>query len=129
MKVDQLNREVNLLEIAGRGAKKPVQPESGRTGSFKDMFSGEVARTSEVHFSRHARERLFSRGIDVSNTRLDHLSQAIDRAAAKGSRDTLILDDKAAYVVSVTNRTVITAFDRDNLKEGVFTSIDSAVII
>jgi len=42
---------------------------------------------------------------------------------------TLILDDVAAYVVSVPNRTVITAFDRATLQDGVFTSIDSAVIL
>ena len=37
--------------------------------------------------------------------------------------------DMALLVVSVENRTVITAFDRDQLRDGVVTSIDSAVII
>jgi hypothetical protein len=31
-------------------------------------------------------------------------------------------------VVSVTNRTVVTVVDKDNLKQNVFTNIDSAVI-
>ncbi len=38
-----------------------------------------------------------------------------------------MLDD-VALVVSVANRTVITAIDGENLKENVFTQIDSAVI-
>ena len=33
-----------------------------------------------------------------------------------------------AFVVSVPNRTVITAVDRDHMKQQVFTNIDSAVI-
>jgi len=33
-----------------------------------------------------------------------------------------------ALVVSVRNRTVITAVDKERLKENVFTNIDSAVI-
>jgi len=32
-------------------------------------------------------------------------------------------------IVSVKNRTVITAVDNDNLRENVFTNIDSAVIL
>jgi len=65
----------------------------------------------------------------LSDDKLTQLSQAIDKAALKGSKDTLILDDDAAYVASVPNRTIITAFSRASLQEGVFTSIDSAVIL
>jgi flagellar operon protein len=53
----------------------------------------------------------------------------LDKAEAKGSKETLILFDDMAMVASVKNRTVITAFDRDKLREGVVTSIDSAIII
>jgi flagellar operon protein len=37
--------------------------------------------------------------------------------------------DQLALVVSIKNRTVITAVDGNNLKDNVFTNIDSAVII
>jgi flagellar operon protein len=37
--------------------------------------------------------------------------------------------DDVALVVSVRNRTVITAVDQQSLKENVFTNIDSAVIV
>jgi len=36
--------------------------------------------------------------------------------------------DKLALVVSVRNKTVITAMDEARMKEGVFTNIDSVVI-
>jgi flagellar operon protein len=53
----------------------------------------------------------------------------VDRAAAKGARESLVMMDDVALVVSVKNRTVITAVDRAHLKDNVFTNIDSAVIV
>ena len=46
-----------------------------------------------------------------------------------GAKESLILTDKAAFVVSVKNNTVITAVDRDSMKENVFTNIDSTMLI
>jgi flagellar operon protein len=129
MQVAELNREVRLLEIAGRRKTDAPVQKSESSGSFKDTFSQELSRVGNVNFSKHARQRLFSRGIEMSDTKLNMLSRAIDKATVKGSKDTLILDEDAAYVVSVSSRTVVSAFGRDNLREGVFTSIDSAVIL
>jgi len=52
----------------------------------------------------------------------------VEKARQKGGRETLILLGDVALVVSVVNRTVITAIDGESLKENVFTQIDSAVI-
>ncbi|HDL03497.1 MAG TPA: flagellar protein [candidate division Zixibacteria bacterium] len=129
MKVTDFNREVNLLEIVNKNKADQNQSVDKKAESFKETFSKEIARTNNVNFSKHAQQRLFSRGIEMTDQKLDQLSQAIDKAAGKGSKDTLILDDNAAYVASVPTRTIITAFSRTNLQEGVFTSIDSAVIL
>ncbi len=59
---------------------------------------------------------------------MERLQGAVQRAANKGSRDALVLMDNLAMVVSVKNRTVVTVVDKDNLKQNVFTNIDSAVI-
>jgi flagellar operon protein len=84
--------------------------------------------TSDVRFSGHALQRVERRGIDASETTLARLSDGISRAAAKGSRESVVLVDDAAFVVSVPNRTVITAVGREHMREQVFTNIDSAVI-
>jgi len=124
----QQQRPVDLIEIAQRGS---TQTKTGQTAgtSFKDMFSRELAQTRGVEFSKHAHDRMFSRNLELSDDQLDKLAGAIDRAGDKGSRETLVLSEDAAFVVSVPNRTVITVFDKDNLRDGVVTSIDSAVII
>lgn len=127
-KISNYQRPVNLLEIVQRNK---IDNSSLKAGSedFKDMFCREMAGDREIKFSRHASERLFSRGIELNNEQLAKIADALDKAEGKGSRETLILTNEAALVVSVKNRTVITAFDRENLREGVITSIDSAVII
>jgi flagellar operon protein len=93
------------------------------------MFSTELAANRGVQFSKHASQRLHSRGIELTDEDLSRIANAIDKAEGKGSRETLILTDDVALVVSIENRTVITAFDREHLREGVVTSIDSAVIL
>lgn len=81
-----------------------------------------------LHFSRHAQKRLEQRGIDLDGVRLARLEHAVGQAAAKGARESLILLDEMALVVSVQNRTVVTAMDQQAGKEQVFTNIDSVVI-
>ncbi len=127
-KINNYQRPVNLIEIANR-SKTQSASDSSEKVTFKDMFSRELANSRQLYFSKHAHERLYSRGINLSEDKLNSIADAVDKAELKGSKETLILTDQAAFVVSVKNRTVITAFDKDNLKEGVVTAIDSAVII
>ncbi len=125
--IAQRQQPVNLLDVVQRGKAQSGNIERGI--SFKDMFSRELANNRKLVFSKHAEQRLFSRGISLSDDMIHRIADAVDQANIKGSRQTLILTDDSALVVSVKNRTVITAFDKNNLREGVVTSIDSAVIL
>jgi flagellar operon protein len=104
--------------------KKPaVTAPSGP--SFGDVLR---QQTQGVQFSGHAIQRVQRRGIEVGESELARLTEGVDRAAGKGARESVIFVDQTAFVVSVRNRTVITAVDRDHMKDHVFTNIDSAVI-
>jgi flagellar operon protein len=91
---------------------------------------GEVLarRTVGMQFSGHALQRIQRRGIDVSPQTLVRLHEGVARAAGKGARESVVLVDGTAFVVSVRNRTVITAVDPGHMRDHVFTNIDSAVI-
>lgn len=80
-----------------------------------------------VRLSQHAQERLKSRGITLSANDMEKLQGAVDSVAQKGGKESLIMMGDAALVVSVKNRTVVTAMDRQSMKGNVFTNIDSAV--
>lgn len=82
-----------------------------------------------VRFSQHAQDRLKARGISFSDNDLQKLEGAVDNVARKGGRESLVMLGDAALVVSVKNRTVVTAVDRESMKGNVFTNIDSAVVL
>lgn len=82
-----------------------------------------------IKFSSHAQQRLKSRNINLDAEQMNNLVTAVNKARDKGSKDSLILMNNLALVVSVKNNTVITAVDQDSLKDNVFTNIDSTVIV
>ncbi|HKM38842.1 MAG TPA: TIGR02530 family flagellar biosynthesis protein [bacterium] len=91
-------------------------------------FAAHLAEAQRLQVSHHAQQRLSQRQIPLSSETWGRVLRAVDRAAAKGSRDSLVLVEDLALVVNIPNRTVITAVNGPNMKERVFTNIDSAVI-
>jgi flagellar operon protein len=67
-------------------------------------------------------------GIKLSEGELRKLEDAVAKVEAKGGKESLILMRDLAFVVSVKNKTVITAINHERLQDNVFTNIDSAVI-
>ncbi len=104
-------------------------PLDGISGpAFADVLRETQGGPQAIQFSKHALQRLERRQLEVDGATLGRLGDGLDRAAGKGSRDAVVLVDDTAFVVSVKNRTVITAVGRDQMKDHVFTNIDSAVI-
>ena len=121
-------------------ANQPIQPinfpQTNKPRSIKTATTGGAFEQvlnqaiGGVKFSQHAVQRLQTRNINLSPAQLNQLNSAVDKAAQKGSRESLILmNNELALVVSVTNRTVITAMDGASIKDNVFTNIDSAVVV
>jgi len=85
--------------------------------------------TGGVKFSQHAQDRLRARNINFSANDLANLEGAVNSVAQKGGKESLVMMGDSALVVSIKNRTVVTAMDRSQMKGNVFTNIDSAVVI
>ncbi|MBR1696599.1 MAG: hypothetical protein IJ712_00010 [Anaerovibrio sp.] len=80
-------------------------------------------------FSNHAIQRLNDRNLNFSEEDLVKLDDTVARMAEKGAKESVIYMNDTALVVSVANRTVITAMDGSSAKENIFTNIDSAAIL
>lgn len=109
------------------GIKPLHKPELQKPG-FQEQFEGSLKRIESLQFSNHAVKRLMDRGVEFTPDKAQRLVDAVETAREKGAQDSLILLDELAFVVSVGNKTVITACDMNGLKEGVFTKIDSAIL-
>jgi flagellar operon protein len=119
---------------APRPAGTPVDiPPSGSSSSFRSILeqtqTSPTSGSEPLRFSAHAMQRLQSRNITLTSDDISRMNEMADKAAAKGAKNSLFIVRDAAMVVSIKNRTVITAVDQDSMKENVFTNIDSAAII
>jgi flagellar operon protein len=100
-------------------------PPTGKSQeSFDSIFSGELDKLS---FSGHAMKRLESRDIKLDDSTIGALQNAVDKAEAKGSKDSLVMMNDMAFIVNVPNRTVVTAMKINEKPGAVFTNIDSVV--
>ncbi len=116
-----------LLSPVGAAPAEEARPAAPASST---AFAG-VLRTNTaqaVSFSQHALQRIQRRGIDVSPQTLHRLQDGVGRAAGKGARDSVVFVNGTAFVVSISNKTVITAVDQAHMRDFVFTNIDSAVI-
>lgn len=124
---------IEALQLRSVTASSAVAPGKSIRHPVAEKFALVLEQTlrqkGEVRFSAHARQRLESRGIELSNEEMTGINKALDQAAAKGARESLFLLDRVALVVNVPNRTVITALPNPEAGNTVFTNIDSAVVV
>jgi len=118
------------LPVAGltRAAAQPAAAAPQPTPAAGKDFAAVLDTARQVHFSTHAQKRLDKRNIDMTGERTVQLEDAVDRAAARGGKESLVLMDDLAFIVNVADRLVITALDDPSRREGVFTQIDSVVL-
>ena len=96
---------------------------------FSDRLLQEAQKAQSVQFSKHAARRVQERGINMTDNLLNDLNQAVQKARAKGARDVVIIGESGAFIVNVPNNVVVTTMSGTEMKENIFTNIDSAVLM
>ncbi len=119
---------VQLGRVNGIGAQ-PVAQQSTAAATEQNTasFLETLESVQRVRFSNHAQSRMQSRDISLNSENVNRLSDAIDKAEKRGGKSSLVVVDDLAFIVNVQNRMVITALDKNQRGEGVFTQIDSVV--
>ncbi len=112
-----------------RQVTAPKKQSNVQGNPFQSVLQQQMLQKESLKFSKHASTRLNSRQINLSDEQMVRLNQGVDKAMAKGIRESLVLMDNIALVVNVENRTVVTALDQSEASEHVFTNIDGAVVI
>lgn len=88
-----------------------------------------AAQPTELKISKHASDRLLERNIHISDAEWAHVTEKVNEAKLKGIKESLVLMDQAALIVSAKNSTVITAMDRIEAKDQLFTNIDGTIVL
>ncbi len=99
----------------------------GNQASFEKLLQ-ESAREG-LNFSKHAAKRMNERGIAVDSQLMSNLEHAVDGARKKGAKDVAVISAQGVFIVNVPNNTVVTTMSQSDMKERVFTNIDSAVLM
>ena len=109
----------------------PVNPkQAGKTSVKATKDFSEVLQAQQApKISKHAELRMKERAIKVDDEKWQEISSKMQEAKSKGITDSLILTDKAAFVVSIKNNTVVTAMNRDEADNQVFTNINGTIVM
>ena len=125
---------LSIEQLTGRYLTGSGKAEAQKTAdgiSFRQILEQTEVRETEgnVKFSKHALGRLSDRRIELSDSQLMRLNAGAKKAEQKGIRESLVLVDQLAFIVNVPSQTVVTAMDRTETTENVFTNINGAVIM
>lgn len=126
----KININRNIIPLGGSNKtniqdKLPIR----QNKSFENILHEKIHQQESIKFSKHAQERLISRNVKLSQNDIDNIDKAIEKAAKKGVKDTLIIMGSTALIANVKSKTIITAATEESLKDNIFTNIDGAVII
>lgn len=132
-----MSKNVNMLipNVTKLPSQKQVDvsnklPQKGKTSEFGELLKQESRPLhGGIDISAHAAKRLQERQINFDGNEYMKVKEAMGKLKAKGGRDSLVITDKAAYIVDVKNNKVVTAVDKGSMNENVFTKIDSTVFV
>lgn len=129
------NNNVNQITSAGvlklQHAQAGLQTKanSGSSVQFADLLQKEAGKPQSIQFSKHAALRVQQRGIEMTDSLMQDLNKAVEKAQAKGAKDVVVIGKSGAFIVNVPNNIVVTTMSGAEMKDNIFTNIDSAVLI
>jgi len=129
---DMLIPNVTSIPSEQGKAEKSNRLQSGQASEFSKLMEqvGKPAAPGEkVGISTHAQKRLEERNIAFDGAEYVKLQEALGKLRGKGGHDSLVITNKAAYVLDVDRGMVVTAVDKESMGENVFTKIDSTIFM
>ena len=110
--------------------KKPVKQVTFGSANFAIELKSALKPNNEgLTISKHASQRLEQRGIHFNEARWNQIGEKVKEAKTIGVKDSLVLVDEAALIVSAQNHTVITAMNRAEASEQIFTNINGTIVM
>lgn len=126
--MNNISQITNAQALRLQHSAAQAQPNQRSDVQFGQLLQQKLDK-QQVQFSKHAVQRVQERGIEVTENLLQDLNQAVEKAREKGAKDVVVIGHTGAFIVNVPNNVVITTMSGQEMKENIFTNIDSAVLI
>ena len=119
------------IETRNQLSSTPGELMGKRTNGIESGFADALSRAKAqgIHFSKHAQKRLIKREINLTDQSFSRLINAVEKVEKRGGKESLVLFRDIAFIVDIAERKVVTALDVNQRGEGVFTQIDSVVLV
>lgn len=121
----------NVSKLPGQkkvNVEKPTQ-EQIKDSEFGHLLKDKIEKQNTISLSTHAAKRIQERNLEMDSKEIAKLNDALKKLETKGGQDSLVITDQAAYILDVPNKKIVTAIDKENILDNVFTKIDSTVMV
>ncbi len=126
--LQKLNQTVSVQQLRlGHEQHSSIGREQG--AGFGALLQNAMEDSQNIRFSKHAAARVEQRGIEVTDSLLKDLNQAVGKAREKGAKDVVVIGQQGAFIVNIPNNVVVTTMTSQEMKQNIFTNIDSAVLL
>lgn len=115
--------------ITGEYKKTASRLLQGNQAGFAAQFQSVMQSNESLAISKHAKQRLEQRGININQARWEQIGEKVMEAKRMGVKESLVLLEDVALIVSTKNNTVITAMDRNEATTQIFTNINGTILI
>jgi flagellar operon protein len=134
MAINDIQKNILMSQLTRVDRTSPVaQPSKSRNvsggASSEISFEKELDQATGLQFSKHAEKRLLSRNLELNQVERAKLQDAVSSLEKKGAKDSLVLMGELAFVVNVPSKTVVTALSKEQMKDQIFTNIDSTILV
>lgn len=101
-----------------------------QTGKFAIELQKTITQSSNsLSISKHAQTRMQQRNIHIDAEMWTKVQEKVNEAKQMGVKDSLVLLDNAALIVSAKNNVVVTAMEREEARSQIFTNINGTIIM
>jgi flagellar operon protein len=122
-------RPITQPLIHGDYKKSEKTVRTHQTNFAAELHSALKPNSEGLTISKHARQRLEQRGINFNEARWNQIGEKVKEAKTMGVKESLVIVDDAALIVSAQNNTVITAMNRAEASAQIFTNINGTILI
>jgi flagellar operon protein len=121
--------DIRIQQLQHQPVLPKINKNNAANKSSKSFQSYLNNAEQKLTLSKHAEKRIMERQININQEQWQNISTKVAQAKAKGITDSLVVLNDALLVVNTKSNTVITALDRKEANDHIFTNINGTILM